>query len=188
MVFIATVITDQPIWRFGLEISSFCFFCAEFTQPVFFNDRMDEDTVHVLPMDSECALLCTENKEFLYDSDGTNMALTAADLAVFPEPEENSNLVPELNFEDQSICSDMAAHPEQQMQRKPRKRNSLRDRLRSEAEQEAYRKLRELVPQLSKLNKKPTKLETIQNTCEYITDLQKTLSELEKQHAANEKI
>lgn len=143
---------------------------------------MDEETA--LPMDNDCSLLCTENKEFLYDSDGTNIALTA-DLTVYPEAGENLNMVPNLNFEEESMCDEVAAKPQKKTQRKPRKRNSLRDRLRSEAEQEAYRKLRELIPQLTQQNKKPTKLETIKNTCEYIVELQKTLAELEKEHTCN---
>lgn len=143
---------------------------------------MDEDAV--LPMESECSLLCTENKEFLYDSDATNIALTE-DLAVYPATDNNSTMVPSLSLDEESMCGGKNTKPKQKTQRKPRKRNSLRDRLRSEAEQEAYRKLRELIPQLTQQNKKPTKLETIRNTCEYITELQKTLSELEKQHAAS---
>ena len=40
------------------------------------------------------------------------MVLTAADVAVFPGPEENSNIALELelNFEGQSMCSEIAAN------------------------------------------------------------------------------
>ena len=132
---------------------------------------MEEDAV--LPLGCEHELMCTENREFLYDSDTiavnpdlvfqnarSNMAGARPDLAFGPDEKEKPGKKPPTP-------------------KKPtRKRNSLRDRLRNEAEQNAYKHLREIIPSLQTV-KKPTKLETVRNACQYIESLQKTIMELE---------
>ncbi len=47
-------------------------------------------------------------------------------------------------------------------------------------EQKAYFRLREIIPTLQIMEKKPTKLEILKHTCEYITRLRETLTKLEE--------
>jgi hypothetical protein len=146
----------------------------------------DESTISG---DSDFGLLCTENREFLYDGEGLNVNASVNPNLLQDFGEDESNMAP--SFEDSSpltvetnssstISPSFLATPDGETPKKIRKRNAARDRLRSEAEQNAYKKLRELVPTLPAL-KKPTKLETIRHTCRYIERLQETLTKAEKQ-------
>lgn len=144
--------------------------------------------------DSDYGLLCTENREFLYDGEGLNINATVNPNLLQDLVEEESNMA--TSFEDSSpptetssistVSSNSRATPDGETPKKVRKRNVARDKLRSEAEQNAYKKLRDLVPTLPAL-KKPTKLETIRHTCRYIELLQETLKKVEKQREAKAK-
>lgn len=122
---------------------------------------------------AEYDLLCTENKEFLYEtSDGA-----------IP-PGVNPNLV--LQVDKQFLSSSKMTDEEfqnasrdlptdQQATGRKRKRNSEKDKLRTEAEQNAYKKLKQIIPSLRGC-KRVTKLETIRQACLYIEKLQATLT------------
>ena len=123
---------------------------------------------------AEYDLLCTENKEFLYEtSDGA-----------IP-PGVNPNLVLQVdkpflaspNMTGEGFQNNTARdqpNPETSSGRK-RKRNSVKDKLRTEAEQNAYKKLKQIIPSLRGC-KRVTKLETIRHACLYIEKLQATLT------------
>lgn len=138
--------------------------------------------------DSDYGLLCTENREFLYDGEGLNINATV-NPNLLQDLVEESNMAPSFGGDSSpptetssisTVSSNSRATPDGETPKKSRKRNVARDKLRSEAEQSAYKKLRELVPTLPGL-KKPTKLETIRHTCRYIELLQETLKKVEKQ-------
>ena len=104
-------------------------------------------------------LLCTENREFLYNGDGitTPASLTSDSLQAFEEDDE-SNMA--TSFGGSSLaesvsskvsCSSVLSDGEKP--KKVRKRDSKRDRERSAAEQSAYKKLREVVPTLKAVKK-----------------------------------
>ena len=120
-------------------------------------------------------LLCTENREFLYEvTDGR-----------LRQPGVDPNLV--LNVDKTFASSKMAEHGEsaraldapptspQTNSSRKRKRNSVKDRLRAHAEQNAYKKLKQIIPSLRGC-KRVTKLETIRQACLYIEKLQETLT------------
>ena len=58
-----------------------------------------------------------------------------------------------------------------------RKRNQVKDKLRTEAEQTAYKKLKQIIPSLRGC-KRVTKLETIRQACLYIEKMQETLTSI----------
>lgn len=143
-----------------------------------------------LPGETDFGLLCTENREFLYNGDGitTPASLTSADsLQGFDEDEHNmassfgESSLANSTFSSKTSCSSVN---DGDKPKKVRKRNSVRDKMRSAAEQSAYRKLREVIPTLDTV-KKPTKLQTIRHTLKFIERLQNKLDELEGQNTTN---
>lgn len=105
-------------------------------------------------------LVCTENRDFLYETEGMpgiNPDFIYINRDVNPS---ETRIVPETG---------------KKAPRKPRKRNSEKDKLRTEAEQTAYRKLKEIIPTL-RSQKRTTKLETIREAVLYIQKLQETLT------------
>ncbi|XP_028517596.1 uncharacterized protein LOC110247846 [Exaiptasia diaphana] len=138
-----------------------------------------------LPGGPDFGLLCTENREFLYNGDGitTPASLTTSDSMQAFEEDDESNMA--TSFGGSSLaesvsskvsCSSVLSDGEKR--KKVRKRDSKRDRERSAAEQGAYKKLREVVPTLNAI-KKPTKLQTIRHTLKFIECLQDKLNDLE---------
>lgn len=103
-------------------------------------------------------LLCNENREFLY--------------------EKSEGALPTLRIQDPN-ASDIIEADLKEISGKKRKRNAEKDRLRIEAEQNAYKKLKQIVPSLRD-SKRVTKLETICEACSYIEALQKTLAGIRK--------
>lgn len=118
-------------------------------------------------------LICNENREFLYENEGI--------------PGINPDFVYDLKrqTDHSKMANDFAETtrivPNQQTSTptRKRKRNSVKDRMRAEAEQTAYKKLKELIPSL-RGHKRITKLQTIREACLYIQNLQKTLTGIRK--------
>jgi len=141
-----------------------------------------------LPSENDFELLCTENREFLYNTDGiTTPATLTSPSESFQELKEEedddddkmASSFGESSVADSTVSSKTSCSPtDGEKPKKVRKRNSLRDKMRSAAEQNAYRKLREVVPSLGTV-KKPTKLQTIRHTLKFIERLQDKLYELE---------
>lgn len=122
---------------------------------------------------AEYDLLCTENKEFLYDtSDGAIPPGVNPNLVLQVDKQflASSKLTDE---EFQRVSMDVPSDP--QATGRKRKRNSVKDKLRTEAEQNAYKKLKQIIPSLRGC-KRVTKLETIRQACLYIEKLQATLT------------
>ena len=120
-------------------------------------------------------LSCTENREFLYDNESIPRINPECDIVYLTR--EGSKMATELTQETTRIVPITAEQTS--TPRKPRKRNSIKDKMRTEAEQTAYKKLKELIPSL-RGHKRITKLETIREACFYIENLQKTLSGISK--------
>lgn len=144
-----------------------------------------------LPSEPDFALLCTENREFLYNADGiTTPASLVSPSESLQELEEDEHKMAssfgESSLADSTVSSKTSCSPtDGEKPKKVRKRNSLRDKMRSAAEQNAYRKLREVVPSLGDV-KKPTKLQTIRHTLKFIERLQDKLYEFEGTNATND--
>ena len=118
----------------------------------------------------EYDLLCTENREFLYEAGGHEGVIPPGinpDFAV-----EDKTLAPSTKMAE---TDEFQNATDQQTSSKKRKRNSVKDRLRTEAEQNAYKKLKQIIPALRGC-KRVTKLETIRQACLYIEKLQETLT------------
>lgn len=115
-------------------------------------------------------LLCTENREFLYErSEGALQTNVNPNLVwQVDKPLEYGKLA---DTERQTATWKEVKGPPT----KKRKRNSAKDKLRTEAEQNAYKKLKQIVPSLRE-SKRVTKLETIRQACLYIEKLQETLT------------
>lgn len=112
-------------------------------------------------------LLCTENREFLYEEGippGVNPDLVIGDRTFAP-----ANMA-ETKFQN----STLVAPSQQNVASRKRKRNAVKDKLRTEAEQNAFKKLKQIIPSLRGV-KRVTKLETIRQACFYIELLQETL-------------
>ncbi|EDO35199.1 predicted protein [Nematostella vectensis] len=129
---------------------------------------MEDDTS---PLGVDPSLLCTEDRGFLYNND-VPIGATGFESSAPQEPQLLNDLQTEMAVCSEASTSYANAQDEnigirEHSPKRVRKRNAQRDRLRSEAEQNAYKKLREIVPAL-KEQKKVTKLDTIQQTCEYI--------------------
>ena len=110
-------------------------------------------------------LVCTENRDFLYEREGMpgvnpNFVYMNQEVHTLKMASE-TRIVPDM---------DKRAAP-----KKPRKRNSDKDRLRTEAEQTAYKKLKEIIPSL-KDQRRTTKLQTVREAVVYIQKLQETLT------------
>lgn len=115
-------------------------------------------------------LMCTENREFLYENEGIT--------GINPDFVYQKRRQPDRDATNMASGADFAETriiPNQQPSTRKRKRNSLKDKMRTEAEQTAYKKLKELIPSL-RGNKRITKLQTIREACLYIENLQKTLT------------
>ena len=122
--------------------------------------------------DYDYNLMCTENREFLYENEdipGINPDF------VYLKSQTEATKMADLSFGEARIVPNV----NQQTPTKKRKRNSVKDRQRTEAEQTAYKKLKELIPSL-RGNKRITKLQTIREACLYIENLQKTLMGIRK--------
>ena len=117
--------------------------------------------------DYDYNLMCTENREFLYESEG--IPGINPDFAYLKSQTEASKMA----------NSDFGDPNQQTPTKTKRKRNSIKDKQRTEAEQTAYKKLKELIPSL-RGNKRITKLQTIREACLYIENLQKTLTGIRK--------
>lgn len=120
--------------------------------------------------DYDYSLMCTENKEFLYENEaipGINPDF------VYLKSQTEATKMANFDWGEARIV------PNQQTPAKKRKRNSVKDKQRTEAEQMAYKKLKELIPSL-RGNKRITKLQTIREACLYIENLQKTLTGIRK--------
>ena len=120
--------------------------------------------------DYDYNLMCTENREFLYENEG--IPGINADF-VYLKSQTGDAKMANFNF-GESIAPNQHDTPT-----KKRKRNSVKDKQRTEAEQMAYKKLKELIPSL-RGNKRITKLQTIKEACLYIENLQKTLTGIRK--------
>lgn len=148
---------------------------------------MDDDFALNAPHDF--GLLCTENREFMYTADGvaTPASLNSDCLGVFDDEEacsiSNMAAIDESSSLTESLSSTTALPDDKP--KKVRKRNSVRDKMRSAAEQNAYKKLREMVPTLEAV-KKPTKLQTVRHTLHYIEKLQEKLIDLERENTSIE--
>ena len=110
-------------------------------------------------------LVCKENRDFLYEREGMpginpNFVYMNQEVHTLKMASE-TRIVPD---------TDKRAAP-----KKPRKRNSDKDRLRTEAEQTAYKKLKEIIPSL-KDQRRTTKLQTVREAVVYILKLQETLT------------
>lgn len=147
---------------------------------------MEDDCT--LPSGPDFGLLCTENREFLYNADGitTPASLTSDSLQTFEEDDE-SNMA--TSFGGSSLAESVSSKASNtpvlangEKTKKVRKRNSYRDKERSAAEQNAYKKLREVVPTLNSV-KKPTKLQTIRHTLKFIECLQAKLCDVKGENA-----
>ncbi|XP_020630712.1 uncharacterized protein LOC110067690 [Orbicella faveolata] len=120
--------------------------------------------------DYDYNLMCTENREFLYENEG--IPGINPDFVYLKSQTEVSKMA-NSKFGETRIV------PNQQTPTKKRKRNSVKDKQRTEAEQIAYKKLKELIPSL-RGNKRITKLQTIREACLYIENLRKTLTGIRK--------
>ena len=144
-----------------------------------------------LPGDTDFGLLCTENREFLYNGEGVTPpgSMTSDSLHGFDDDESNMATSFGESSLGESIISSKASSSSLQTDgerpKKTRKRNSVRDKMRSAAEQNAYKKLRDVVPSLTTV-KKPTKLQTIRHTLKFIERLQDRLYTLEKQSSTGD--
>ena len=116
--------------------------------------------------DYDYNLMCTENREFLYENEG--IPGINPDF-VYLKSQTEATKMANLDIGETRIV------PNQQTPTKKRKRNSVKDKQRTEAEQMAYKKLKELIPSL-RGNKRITKLQTVREACLYIENLQKTLT------------
>jgi len=114
--------------------------------------------------------MCTENREFLYENEGIPGINTDF---VYLKSQTGDAKMANFNF-GEGIAPNQHDTPT-----KKRKRNSVKDKQRTEAEQMAYKKLKELIPSL-RGNKRITKLQTIKEACLYIENLQKTLTGIRK--------
>lgn len=121
--------------------------------------------------DYDYNLMCTENREFLYENEG--ISGINPDFAYLTSQTKETNMA-NFNFDEPRNASNQHDTPT-----KKRKRNSVKDKQRTEAEQMAYKKLKELIPSL-RGNKRITKLQTIREACLYIENLQKTLTGIRK--------
>lgn len=122
-------------------------------------------------------LLCTENREFLYElTDGRLRHGVDPDLDLNVDKTfASSNMAEHGEIAIQNATAhDTLTSPQTNSSRK-RKRNSVKDKLRAEAEQNAYKKLKQIIPSLRGC-KRVTKLETIRQACLYIEKLQQTLT------------
>ena len=132
------------------------------------------ETGSAIPDVYDCDLICTENREFLYDTDHGLLSIQGVcpDL-VFPEQTQSRKKVQDVQQEATRVI------PNVQTLKKARRRNSLKDKMRTEAEQNAYKKLKEIIPSLRE-SKRVTKLETIRQACLYIEKLQQTLTSIKR--------
>ena len=121
--------------------------------------------------DYDYNLMCTENREFLYENEGIPAGINPDFVYLKSQPEATK--MANVDFGETRIV------PNQETPSKKRKRNSVKDKQRTEAEQIAYKKLKELIPSL-RGNKRITKLQTIREACLYIENLQKTLTGIRK--------
>lgn len=116
--------------------------------------------------------MCTENREFLYENEGIP--------GINPDFVYLKRQTDQTNMADDLIETTCRIVPNQQAcTPRKRKRNSAKDKMRTEAEQTAYKKLKELIPSL-RGSKRVTKLQTIREACLYIENLQKTLTGIRK--------
>ena len=123
---------------------------------------------------AEYDLLCTENKEFLYEtSDGAIPPGVNPNLVLHVDKQ----FLPSTKMTDEEFQNNTSRDvpTDQQATGRKRKRNSVKDKLRTEAEQNAYKKLKQIIPSLRGC-KRVTKLETIRQACSYIEKLQDTLT------------
>lgn len=115
----------------------------------------------VFPEDCELLLVCKETKDFLFEGNEGTMSAPNPGLCIDPP-----SGVPD--------CQDTKAT---KSTTRKRKRNQVKDKLRTEAEQTAYKKLKQIIPSLRGC-KRVTKLETIRQACLYIEKMQETLTSI----------
>ena len=122
----------------------------------------------------EYDLLCNENKEFLYE---TSERHVPPGLVLDDKPFTASSKYLTDETRTDSYNSPARVVPDQRTStsNRKRKRNQAKDKLRTEAEQNAYKKLKQIIPSLRGC-KRVTKLETIRQACLYIEKLQETLT------------
>ncbi|XP_078360848.1 uncharacterized protein LOC144645223 [Oculina patagonica] len=124
---------------------------------------------------SDYDLMCTEDREFLYDNESAGVAGINPDF-VYLRRQDGAKAANDLA---ETTCRIVPNPQTTSTPARKRKRNSVKDKLRTEAEQTAYKKLKELIPSL-RGQKRITKLQTIREACLYIQNLQKTLTGIRK--------
>lgn len=122
--------------------------------------------------DYDYSLMCTENREFLYENEA-GVAGINPDF-VYLRRQDGAKMANDLTETTRIVPNQQTSTPTRK-----RKRNSVKDKMRTEAEQTAYKKLKELIPSL-RGQKRITKLQTIREACLYIQNLQKTLTGIRK--------
>lgn len=115
----------------------------------------------VFPEDCELLLVCKETKDFLFEGNEGTMS--------------GHNINPGLCIDPPSGVPDCQETKATKSSTRKRKRNQVKDKLRTEAEQTAYKKLKQIIPSLRGC-KRVTKLETIRQACLYIEKMQETLT------------
>ena len=115
----------------------------------------------VFPEDCELLLVCKETKDFLFEGNEGTMS--------------GHNINPGLCIDPPSGVPDCQETKVTKSTTRKRKRNQVKDKLRTEAEQTAYKKLKQIIPSLRGC-KRVTKLETIRQACLYIEKMQETLT------------
>ena len=116
----------------------------------------------IFPEDCELLLYCKETKDFLFEGNEGAMS--------------GPSINPDLCIDPPSGVPDCQETTATKSIRK-RKRNQVKDKLRTEAEQTAYKKLKQIIPSL-RGSKRVTKLETIRQACLYIEKMQETLNSI----------
>ena len=120
-------------------------------------------------------LICTENREFLYEND----VISGVNPDFIYQRQTDVNADSKMAEDLSQTSTRIVPNQQTATPTRKRKRNSVKDKMRTEAEQSAFKKLKELIPAL-RGNKRTTKLETIREACLYIDNLQKTLQGIRK--------
>lgn len=129
-----------------------------------------------LPMENSTMsdyLICNENREFLYENEGIP-GINPDFVYDLKRQTDHSKMANDFAETTRIVPNKQTSTPTRK-----RKRNSVKDRMRAEAEQTAYKKLKELIPSL-RGHKRITKLQTIREACLHIQNLQKTLTGIRK--------
>ena len=121
----------------------------------------------------EFDLLCSESRKFFYEtSEGDNPPGLVLANKPFIAP---SKLADETQTDYYNTTARVVPGQQTTTSSRKRKRNQVKDKLRTEAEQNAYKKLKQIIPSLCGC-KRVTKLETIRQACLYIEKLQEILT------------